>query len=120
MTYEDAVKIPERQRTAAQQKIVAEWEWAHPHTAEAQPVQVPVQVFANASNQPVLFAAYERFLAALAHIECAAGPYDPKVAQHDDYVTFIQFVAMPAKDRDELIHFTNLYFQNHPDLSWTV
>jgi hypothetical protein len=66
------------------------------------------------------FESYERFLAAIAHIECAAGPYDPKVARRDDYVHFVQFLAMPAKDRDDLIHFTNLYFKNNPDLSWSV
>jgi hypothetical protein len=120
MKYEGAVKIPERQRTSAQQRIVAEWEWEHAQRpVQVKPVQVPAQV-ANAANQPVLFEAYERFLAAMAHMEGVAGPYDPKVAQLEDYIHFVKFVAMPAKDRDYLKHVTDVYFRNHPDLSWTV
>jgi hypothetical protein len=120
MTYDEAVKIPERKRTSAQQRIVAEWEWEHAQKAAQQSEQAIVQTIVNSTvHDPALFEAYERFLVALAHIECAGGPYDPKVAQRDDYVHFMQFKAMPAKDREELIHFTNLYFENN-NLTWSV
>jgi hypothetical protein len=121
MTYDEAVKIPERKRTSAQQRIVAEWEWEHAQKAAQQSEQAIVQTIVNSTvHDPALFEAYERFLVALAHIECAAGPYDPKVAQRDDHITYVQFRALPAKDRDYLTHVTDVYFQNHPDLSWSV
>jgi hypothetical protein len=115
VTYEQAAAIPERQRTSAQQKVVAEWEWEHAKTAqpEAQPQQVPV------THDPVLFESYERLLVAIAHLENLAGPYDPKVAQHEDYITYTQFKALSAKDREQTNHWVNHYF-NEIGLTWTV
>jgi hypothetical protein len=123
MTYEDAVKIPEARRTSAQQRIVAEWEWEQAQQAAQQSEQAVVQtIVKSVPNQDFLefHESYERYLAAIAHLAGAAGPYDPRVAQRDDHILYVQFRAMPAKDRDYLTHVTDVYFQNHPDLSWSV
>jgi len=115
VTYEEAVAIPEARRTSAQQRIVVEHEYA----MARRPVQAQAPAIAVNAEDPALFESYERFLVALAHMEDAAGPYDPKVAKHEDYMHFVTFKALPAEKRDRVNHWVDLYFKEI-GLSWTV
>ena len=114
MTYEEAIAIPEARRTSAQQRIVAEYEYMMAGRSAPQAPAIAVN-----AEDPALFESYERFLVALAHMEDAAGPYDPKVAKHEDYMHFVTFKALPAEKRDRVNHWVDLYFKEI-GLSWTV
>lgn len=104
------LRIPEANRSSAEQRKVVEWEWAQ----ERRPVQTPHEFL----NDVSIFEAWERFLVATAHLEGYAGPYDPQVAKHAGYMTFLQFQLLSAAVRHDVIRFTDIYFDNNPELVW--
>jgi hypothetical protein len=114
--YEDVIRIPERDRTSAQDRIVAEHEFAV-RKAQAERVnQAPIlaaRVQANRAIKSAMWDARERFLTALAHLVGAQTISDPRVETHESYQTWEQWQGLSDEVREETNRWTDVYFANH-------
>jgi len=115
-TYEDVIRIPERQRTSAQDRIVVEHEYAVRNAQAARVKQAPVlaaRAEANRAVKGAMWEARERFLTALAHLVGAQRIGDPRVEAHESFQAWESWQALSDEDRAETSRWTDVYFANH-------
>jgi hypothetical protein len=115
-TYEDVIRIPESHRSSAQQRIVVEHENAERNAQRTATKQAPInaaRVQANRAIKASMFESHERFLTALAHITLATYITDPRVIQHESYVSWPQWQAMSDEDREKTNHWVGIYWANN-------
>jgi hypothetical protein len=102
-TYEEIIsRIPERERTSAQDRIVAEHEFAVRKAQAERVKQAPViaaRAEANRAVKAAVWTGHERLLLAIAKTVGASSIDDPRVRQHSDYQTFEQWQEVPEEDR---------------------
>jgi hypothetical protein len=123
-TLEDALRTPESQRTAEQQRLVAQHEIdnivqapSRQRRAEDNAREQAANAHAECAARRSMFESHERFLTALAHI-CAVNTInDPHVTSHDDYISWPQWNAMSAEQRAETTRWVDIYFANN-GLRW--
>jgi hypothetical protein len=116
LTFEDVIRIPERQRSAAQQRIVAEYENAERSAQQRAAKEAPVIAAREQANRAVkasLFESHERLLVALAHICVANSIDDARVRQHENFLSWEQWVALSDEDRAATNHWIDLYWSNN-------
>jgi hypothetical protein len=116
LTFEDVIRIPERQRSAAQQRIVAEYENAERSAQQRAAKEAPVIAAREQANRAVkasLFESHERFLVALAHICVANSIDDARVREHENFLSWEQWVALSDEDRAATNHWIDLYWSNN-------
>jgi hypothetical protein len=123
-TYEVVVRIPESQRTSAQQRLVAEREIAdttqapiRQRRAAEDAREQAAQAQADRTARRAMFESHERFLTALAHIECVPSINHPNVLAREDYVSFGQWQFLSDEVRAETNKWVDIYFQNN-GLRW--
>lgn len=118
--YEDVIIVPENQRTAEQQRLVAEREInditqapiRQRRAAEDARVQAD-RVAADRAAKRSMFESHERFLTALAHIECVPTITHPNVLAREDYVTWGQWQSLSDEVRAETNKWVGMYFANN-------
>ena len=107
--YEDVIRIPERQRTSAQDRIIVEHEYAQRNVAK----QAPIIAARNRAAKSSLWTQRERLLIAIAHNNGARTVNDPRVLNDSDFQTWEAWQAASDEDREKANHVVDLYFANH-------
>jgi hypothetical protein len=118
-TYETVIRVPEGQRTAEQQRLVAQQEITtivqapvKQRRAEDNAREQAARVAADRAARRSMFESHERFLTALAHIENVPTITHPNVLNHDDYVSWEQWQALSDEVRAETSKWVDQYFAN--------
>jgi hypothetical protein len=123
-TYETVIRVPEGQRTAEQQRLVAQHEIDNivqapikQRRAEDNAREQAARLAAERAARRSMFESHERFLTALAHIENVPTITHPNVLKREDYVSLEQWQFLSDEVRAETNKWVNQYFQNQ-NLRW--
>jgi hypothetical protein len=115
-TYEDVMRIPERNRTSDQDRIVLEHEFAV-RKAEADRAKNAPIIAARAEvtrqHKSKMWDARERFLLSIAHAVGARFVNDPRVLQHESFITWEDWTALSDEARDNTNQLVDLYFAKY-------
>ena len=119
-TYEDVVRIPEYSRTSEQQRIVAEHENAERAAQNAAAKRAPIiareqaaSVQAGRAVRRAMWNQHEKFLLALAHIQCVPYINHPDVMAREDYVSWEQWQCLSEEVRAETSKWVDIYFESN-------
>jgi hypothetical protein len=115
-TYEDVLRIPERDRTSAQDRIVLEHEFALRNAEKERAKNAPIlaaRAAVERKQNVVMWDQRESYLMALAHEVGAQFVNDHRVLQHEDFLTFEQWVELSEENRELRNRNVAQYFANH-------
>jgi hypothetical protein len=113
LTYEQVIQIPERQRTADQDRIILEHDFAIRKAQTDRAKNAPIEAAraeVTRQQKSKLWDARERFLLALAHTVGATLVNDPRVLQHAAYVSWEQWQAATEETREAANRASAEYF----------
>jgi hypothetical protein len=102
-TIEEALEIPEARRTSEQQRLVAEYEFERAKAAANAPAiaaRTAAQAEATRQRRSMLWDQRERFLVSLAHSLGATRINDPRVVNHESFITWEQWQASSGEARE--------------------
>ncbi len=115
-TIEEALGIPEARRTSEQQRLVAEYEFERAKAAANAPAiaaRTAAQAEATRQRRSMLWDQRERFLVSLAHSLGATRINDPRVVNHESFVTWEQWQAGSDEAREATNQAVDSYFLSY-------
>jgi hypothetical protein len=106
-TYEQAIRVPEAQRTSAQDRLIAEHEFAQRNQQRAAVRQAPI----DRANKAVMWRQHDRYLVSLAHSIGARTITAPEVLNDDAYISWEKWQSGDEGQRYSISAQVDSYFE---------
>ena len=113
-SYEEVIRIPEAQRSSAQQRIVVEHENAQRNQQRAAVKQAPI----DRANKAVMWTQWERYVMSLAHSIGARTITAPEVLADAAYITWEQWQSATEESRYKVSADVDAYFEANSSLRY--
>jgi hypothetical protein len=108
-TYEEAIRVPEAQRTSAQDRLIAEHEFAQRNQQRAAVKQAPL----DKANKAVMWKQWDRYVISLAHSLGQRTVTAPAVLNDEAYLSWEQWQAGTEESRYKISADVDAYFENN-------
>jgi hypothetical protein len=113
-TYEEVIRIPENQRTSAQDRIIVEHEFAQRSAQRAAIKQAPI----DKANKAIMWRQHDRYLVSLAHSIGARSIIAPEVLNDDAYISWEKWQTVDEGQRYKVSADVDAYFESNSSLHY--